>query len=84
MFGITALLSCLVYEIYGDKLEYIYVMNLAYDSLIARVILTVFSIAVYLNMPFMVFPFYEIIVQDRKYFSKTFNKEWVLKYQNDF
>lgn len=50
-------------------------MNLAYDSLIARVILAVFSIAIYLNMPFMAFPFYEIIVQDRKFFKNTFSKE---------
>jgi hypothetical protein len=75
MFGITAFLSVIVYQIYGSKLEIIYVMNLAYDSLVARVILTVFSIAIYLNMPFMTYPFYEIIVQDRRYFSKTFSKE---------
>lgn len=75
MFGITAGLSVIVYQIYGSKLEYIYVMNLAYDSLVARVILTVFSIAIYLNMPFMAYPFYEIIVRDRKFFKKTFNQE---------
>jgi amino acid permease len=75
MFGITALLSVLVYKIYGEKLEYIYVMNLAYDSMVARTILTMFSLAIYLNMPFMAFPFYEIIVRDRKFFQETFSKE---------
>lgn len=69
----TSLMGVLVYYKMGDKISKIYLTNLASEYAIIRWLLIFYGISLFLNTIYLMFPVYQIVIEERKYLTKAFD-----------
>jgi hypothetical protein len=66
-------MGVLVYYKMGDKISKIYLTNLASEYAIIRWLLIFYGISLFLNTIYLMFPVYQIVIEERKYLTKAFD-----------
>jgi hypothetical protein len=69
----TSIMGCIVYKTMGDKIEKIYFTNLMTEFTSIKILTSLYALSLFLNAPYMAFPLYQIIVEERKVMTKTFD-----------
>lgn len=73
IFLLTSCLGALVYNKMGSKIPKIYLQAMIHDFPVIKFLLTVYSIFLFLNYQYLLFPVYQIAVEERELFSTTFH-----------
>ena len=72
-FIVTSCLGCLVYSKMGTKTPRIFLKALIHEFPLIRILLALYSLFLFLNYQYMLFPAYQIVVEERQLLSKTFS-----------
>lgn len=70
---VTSIMGCIIYHVMGNNIAKIYLSNLISEFKIIRILLILYSLFLFLNGPYIGFPGYQIIAEERKFFSKAFD-----------
>lgn len=69
----ACLASILIYSVMGTNIDYIYLVDLISHFRSIRILLGIYSFFLFLNMSYMFYPAYQILVLEYGIFSKTFH-----------
>lgn len=72
-FVVSSCLGCLVYRIMGSKISSIYLASMIQEFAVIKVLLALYAISLFLNYQYLLFPVYQIVVEERKMMKSLFS-----------